>query len=1251
MSVEPISPTETLAVDAEHPWLGLLPYREEHSDFFFGRDREIEDILGRIRDNSLTTLYSQSGWGKSSLLAAGVIPRLRDTTYEPVVVRLNYTEGNTDTSTLIDQTHAALAISNIPEGPTLWERLHHRETSISRIPVLLFDQFEEIFTLGSHPKKEGEVDDWLEQMTDLLQNRPPRELAERFAKEPQLAEQYHFNDALIRIVFTLREDYLADLEKWKARLPLLMQNRMALSLLTGPQARQAVLGPAQLGEDRLVSREVAESIVRRVVGDDIPADSPLSRIKAVPPLLSLLCEQLNTARLSERSQQITLKTVSEQSTDILQRFYEDSFLSFPEEQRSVVRNFLENSLLTKTDPVYRNTMVSKEAHIQLLEAGVSDPTLVFNTLLQRRLITAETRNDVQRFEITHDVLVPFLVRSRKEQQDRDSKEKAERALIEEQTKARKRRLKAIQFFVIGMVMIFLSTALFILARSSEKKQAKLNHDFGILKDQLIAKITKEDIPAIPDPTQSAVENPATNPEGASIIEEAETEKNSTVGNETPIIKTLPPILDSLGMDTISDRANLQKSIEVLSERNEFEDLFLLALLKLVEGAHLADEKQTSRAIELLNDAIVDCNRARTVADDDDDRRQVELQATRFKSRLSDIHYGLNTPESLQTASELLRQCIAEATAFDKEWNKNNQNRFHYYKTRLSKILAAQSKRDEARKFLVEGIEHIRSDFANDEDPEGKKGSLSLADILFSSAEIARVQLEDNQLAVDLHTEILGLRKDPPESQELSDSMRLAVITQYWYLTAAWLGLDKSSPEFTRVASEGEAAARWIVKNSDNETFRAEQQTSIGVFQMFRLKALLETDGLSSNDQLLKETIGSFDLALSTRIKNPSISKDGLPWLYQQLDGVVSFINANWDKMNLSSASKQSLDEMLENWGALYIQEMEGDPTNTAMAQWAAVASDWRSVIDQRRMDGASVVHHALKAQKLFLSHSERFKDEQTGGKAWGLAGASSATGRIAEALGGDPSGYELPVFDGKSRLTFHELSVRQAESAIKEALLRNSMDEVKWMKGKLDDATHSQVKALRSLSYSDADIAASELRKSESYFLISKKYGEIFAENPNGENAYSWGFSGANLLSIMRANSGADLDFGENFLRDMLGKLEVEFPKNSEDAKFLLALGECQTNLATTILHRNSEKMVEGNRPERIVEAMNLMDESREHTELALKIASSKSLASESWTKEKLIWILQRLIVLSQDHALLNDRLPLWQSREAELLR
>ena len=452
---------QSLLVDAQHPWLGLLPLKEEHARFFFGRDAEIAEILLRIRENTLTVLFGQSGLGKTSVLGAAVVPRLAAANLTPALVRLDYATG---APTLLEQTRAAFrrAMPGIawPEDApaiTLWELFHRLPALLppgSPAPALIVDQFEEIFTLGRQdPDRECEVGLWLEQMADLLQNRPPHTVEERFAENRRLARDYDFGSSRLRVVFALREDYLSQLEGWKTRLPLLTQNRMALLPLDGLQALEAVVGPASLGERPLVTREVAADIVRTVAR--VEPETSLPQIHIAPPLLSLLCEQLNAARLAAGVPEITAGMVTGQAQDILQRFYEESYATFPSKHREAIRALIEDPPMI-TEGGYRNSLVREDAEAHLARLGVPDPRAVFDTLIRRRVITVEEKDRVQRLEITHDVLVPLLVRSRKEREN----------IVARQIFRRK--AGAILFFVL-LAMLMVCTALMTYAYQTRQK--------------------------------------------------------------------------------------------------------------------------------------------------------------------------------------------------------------------------------------------------------------------------------------------------------------------------------------------------------------------------------------------------------------------------------------------------------------------------------------------------------------------------------------------------------------------------------------------------------------------------------------------------------------------------------------------------------------------------------------------------------------------------------------------------------------
>ena len=76
--------------DEKNPWLGLASFTEETRQYFFGRDEEVAELARRVQRKLLTVLFGQSGLGKTSILRAGLVPRLRGQGYCPVYVRIDY---------------------------------------------------------------------------------------------------------------------------------------------------------------------------------------------------------------------------------------------------------------------------------------------------------------------------------------------------------------------------------------------------------------------------------------------------------------------------------------------------------------------------------------------------------------------------------------------------------------------------------------------------------------------------------------------------------------------------------------------------------------------------------------------------------------------------------------------------------------------------------------------------------------------------------------------------------------------------------------------------------------------------------------------------------------------------------------------------------------------------------------------------------------------------------------------------------
>src|ERR671936_2407523 len=77
-------------VDRDNPWPGLEAFREADQEFFFGREHARDELTRFILQHRLVVLHGRSGLGKTSLLRAGVFPRLRESGRLPVYLRVRF---------------------------------------------------------------------------------------------------------------------------------------------------------------------------------------------------------------------------------------------------------------------------------------------------------------------------------------------------------------------------------------------------------------------------------------------------------------------------------------------------------------------------------------------------------------------------------------------------------------------------------------------------------------------------------------------------------------------------------------------------------------------------------------------------------------------------------------------------------------------------------------------------------------------------------------------------------------------------------------------------------------------------------------------------------------------------------------------------------------------------------------------------------------------------------------------------------
>lgn len=399
-------------IDREHPWPGLMPFTENASAFFHGRDAETAELQRLIKRETLTILFGQSGLGKSSLLNAGLFPRLRAEDYLPIYIRLDMAESAADFAQQVKAAIAANCSAHGVDAPppatdeTLWQYFHRQDVDFwsmkNRLltPLLVFDQFEEIFTLGGHAEALAQrCQAFLEELADLIEDRMPAALAKQIEVRPELGAQLVYNKRNYKVLFSFREDYLPEFEGLRNLIRSIMQNRMRLTRMSGDQALAAIL---QSG-GHLAPEDIAEQIVRFVAAPRADrARTELSRLEVEPALMSVVCRELNNQRLQKDQPQITAELLHAGAQQrIIQDFYEGNLQGVDPR----VRVFIEDQLLT--DAGYRDSCALEDA---LAFPGVTRD--IIDALIAQRLLRLEERSGILRVELTHDVLTQVARASR-----------------------------------------------------------------------------------------------------------------------------------------------------------------------------------------------------------------------------------------------------------------------------------------------------------------------------------------------------------------------------------------------------------------------------------------------------------------------------------------------------------------------------------------------------------------------------------------------------------------------------------------------------------------------------------------------------------------------------------------------------------------------------------------------------------------------------------------------------------------------
>lgn len=427
---------------------GVSPFTKEQGNIFFGRDNDIDKLSKLISLRRQVLLYSKSGIGKSSLLNAGVLPRIVDK-YIPIQIRFfSYNEGNYQSPVnsvvlafreAVSGSGVTLLDEIIPKSEregSLWYHFknYYLSSKAKKDFILIFDQFEELFT---YPDEQ--INEFKEQIHELTRVDVPDRVMAGIADSDHMEDHPGYDSLFesmnIKTVYAVRSDRLNLLNRLTDRLPDIQKVYYELSPLDERQARQAIINPAKQEGDQfdtppfVYEKEALDLIIEALT------DEEQKTIETTQ--LQIVCQTIENIAGSKQpgtgGKIVVTPGDLPDFKDIFLRFYEDSVNKT--EQPAESRIFIEDHLIRN------NQRISLDENICL--DSVSKETL--STLVNTHLLRAEQNNvGGKSYELSHDTLLEPIIEVKKERIAREEREAEKRRREEELQQIKKQQAKKLK---------------------------------------------------------------------------------------------------------------------------------------------------------------------------------------------------------------------------------------------------------------------------------------------------------------------------------------------------------------------------------------------------------------------------------------------------------------------------------------------------------------------------------------------------------------------------------------------------------------------------------------------------------------------------------------------------------------------------------------------------------------------------------------------------------------------------------------
>lgn len=228
-------------ISGMNPFPGLRPFQAEEAHLFFGRENYIDTILSKLRSYHFVSIVGNSGSGKSSLLRAGVIPRLsKDKDWIITTMRPGKSPVEELNSALTQIDHPEFSKIKTSDAATNLQTLQKSHLGLvqllrNTIPegkqlLLVVDQFEELFRF----------------------NKDQEEIAIQFVN--LLLGAIQQRDVNINVIITLRSDFIGECEQFVGLPEAINNGQFLIPRMKLDELQLSITGPIEYVGQRISPR-------------------------------------------------------------------------------------------------------------------------------------------------------------------------------------------------------------------------------------------------------------------------------------------------------------------------------------------------------------------------------------------------------------------------------------------------------------------------------------------------------------------------------------------------------------------------------------------------------------------------------------------------------------------------------------------------------------------------------------------------------------------------------------------------------------------------------------------------------------------------------------------------------------------------------------------------------------------------------------------------------------------------------------